>query len=128
MPNKHAETGASGEMHLTMSADLPESVGSREKSARNPRGEGVASWHPRRFTLSRIYKKASHLLGAELLDDEQRHVCGKRRTWRSWSLCIETLRAFYRGTCVAPCPRRSCPLPVTPSFALCPLHPHRKAT
>lgn len=85
-----------------------ESVGSREKSAKrvDDESEGVASWHwgeedgkGRGFTLSRISEKAKIASGWSRAGcDEQRHVCRKRRTRRSWSLCIETLRAFYRGT------------------------------
>lgn len=63
----------------------------------------------------------------------KRHVCGKRRAWRSWSLRIETLRAAtsYRAICVAPSPLLLFLLPSGTLLSRTGLHPsrsRRKAT
>ena len=47
------------------------------------------------FTVSGVYKKSCASL-ASISYVERCHVCCKRCTWRSWSFCIETLRASYR--------------------------------
>lgn len=48
------------------------------------------------FSPASFIKRHRRLLGAPRARrmTSKRHVCGKRRAWRSWSLRIETLRAL----------------------------------